>query len=222
MPVFILKDFRSLSKKKFAILLTNLTNGLYFYILVFLLPPETKVDFDIAVTAYTKASKEYDAGGKGFKVAFVTARDKMLAILDKLHNYVTVLPGLDLIIATQSGFNLNPAAVVVALVQATLRKMTRLGGNAIRVEYNIVPGATYYVMILVEDGVLPAGVSFANGIWSIPKGLNPRIIVNNTKPRIKTFNDLVSDMKYSLLCFSGNASSVSVMSDATNFTFSNV
>ncbi len=222
MPVFILKDYRSISKKKFAILLTNLTNGLYFYVLVFLLPTVIKSDFDLAVTAYTKASKDYAAGGKGFKVAYVTARDNMLAILDKLHNYVTIMPGLDLIIATQSGFNLNPAAVVVALVQATLKKITRLGGNAIKVEYNIVPGATYYVMILVEDGVLPPGVSFANGIWSIPKGLNPRIIVNNTKPRIKIFNDLISDTKYSLLCFSGNASSVSVMSDATNFTFSNV
>ena len=123
----MLKDYRSLSKEKFAILLTTLTNGLYFYVLVFLLPTVLKADFLDAVVAYNKASTDYAAGGKGFKTAYTTQRKSMLGILDKLHNYVTVLPGLDLIIATQSGFNLNPAAVVVALVQATLKKITRLG-----------------------------------------------------------------------------------------------
>ncbi len=51
------------------------------------------------------------------------------------------MPGLNAEIALQSGFNLNPAAVIIALIQATLRKITRLAGNAIKVEYNVVKGA---------------------------------------------------------------------------------
>ena len=221
MAVFILKDYRSLKKKDFATLLTSITNGFYVYVLVFLLPPVAMADFTAAVAVYTKANTDYEAGGKGFKTPYVTARNVILAMLDKLHASVIAMPGLNAEIALQSGFNLNPAAVIIALIQATLRKITRLGGNAIKVEYNVVKGATFYVMILVENGVLPVGSTFANGISFIPGGTNPGMYTNSTKPRVKIFTNLVEGKSYTLYCFSGNAHGVSVMSEGTTFTFSN-
>ncbi len=67
MAVFILKDYRGLSKKKFATLLTSITNGLYFYVLVFILPPVLKVDFTDAVDVYTKPTRLTRLGGRALK-----------------------------------------------------------------------------------------------------------------------------------------------------------
>jgi hypothetical protein len=99
--------------------------------------------------------------------------------------------------------------------------MTRLGGNALRIAYNTVPGAQYYVIILVEGGTLPTGFSLVNGLSAMPIGLLYKTYISFTKPKIKTFTGLLVGTTYNSYAFSGNGAGVSVLSAPTEFVFSN-
>ena len=221
MATLILKNYRSVNKKKFSILLTNIVNGLYVYVSVFVAPPVTKAAYQTAVTNYLKANSDYESGGVGFKSAYTTARDAMLLILDGLHSYVVDLPGFNLLMAEQCGFYQNIAVANGGLVQATFNKMTRMGGNALKIAYGTVPTAQYYIIILVEGGALPAGFSLTNGITSYPTGSTNKMYISFTKAKIKTFTGLLVGTTYNSYCISGNALGVSVLSAPTEFVFSN-
>ena len=221
MAELILKNYRSASKKKFSVLLTNIVNGLYNYVLVFVAPPITKTDFVAGNTSYLKANSDYESGGKGFKTAYTTAKTFSFGQLDELYAYCIALPNFNLLMAEQCGFYQNLTKTNGGLLQATFNKMTRMGGNALKIAYNTVAGAQYYVIILVEGGTLPTDFSLVNGLSSMPIAFPYKTYTSFTKPKIKTFTGLLVGTTYNCYAFSGNSHGVSVISAPTEFVFSN-
>jgi len=222
MKVFVLKDYPYMDKPNFAKFLTSVSNGVFVYVLVFLLPPVTGVNFLAAVKNYNTANENYELGGKGFKGAYTTTRNIVLGMLDLLHDYVNKLPNLTSEMALLSGFNENNVITggIASLGVAIFYKSTRMATGVLKIEYHKVTGAKYYGIILVEGGLLPAGTTFFHGVLTIPEGNHPKMIFDVSQQRVKTFSNLTVNTEYNAYAFSGNANGVSALSVATPITIS--
>ena len=222
MKVYVLKDYRYMDKPSFSKFLTSVSNGVFVYVLVFLLPPVTSENFLIAVKNYNTANDNYEMGGKGYKGPYITTRNIILGMLDLLHDYINKLPNLTSEIALLSGFNENNVITggISTLDVAVFYKTTKVAIGVLKIEYHKVTGAKYYGIILVEGGLLPAGTTFIHGVLTLPAGTNPKLIFDVSQQRVKTLSNLTVNTEYNAYAFSGNANGVSALSVATPFTIS--
>ncbi len=222
MKVSVLKDYPYMDKPTFAKFLTGISNGLYAYVLIFLLPPVTKVNFLEAVEKYNKASSDYISGGKGMKGPLITARNIILGMLDSLHSYLNLLPNLSSEMAQLSGFHENNVITggITTLEVAHFYRTQRMATGVQKIEYHKVEGANYYGILLIEANLLPEGTSFINGVLILPAGTNPTIIFDVSQQRVKTFTNLKVNTEYNAYAFSGNSNGVSALSVATPITIS--
>ena len=223
MKVFALRDYPYYKKPIFALFLVQILNGVFQYVLLFATPPVTKVAFTTAVDAFTLASNNYSSGGRRFKAPYEGAYAAVIAMLDDLLAYVNGLPNLTSEMIGFSGFHENNVigSAVNPLLQAIFYKLVKLGGGVMEVEYHLVNGAEYYGMFIVVGEELPAAATFINGVLTLPLGINPIIIHNFTKQRIKKFSNLINKTTYYVYCYSGNSATVSPLSIATEFTYTN-
>ena len=222
MKIYALRDYPYFKKHLFAMFLIQILNGVFQYVLLFATPPVTKAAFSAAVDAYTLASNNYASGGRNFKAPYDGAYAAVLAMLDELLDYVNRLPNLTSEMIGFSGFHENNiiSGAVNPLLQAIFYKLVKLGGGVMEVEYHLVDGADYYGMFIVVGEVLPAGTTFIDGVLTLPLGMNPIIIHNFTKQRVKRFSNLINKTTYYVYCYSGNSATVSPLSIATEFTYS--
>jgi len=222
MKVSVLKDYPYMDKPTFAKFLTGVTNGLYVYVLVFLLAPVSRINYLEAVANYNIACSNYVSSGKGMKGPYVTTRNIILGMLDRLHDYINLLPNLNSEMALLSGFHENNVITggITTLDVARFKKTKRMATGVQKIEYFKVKGANYYGIILVEGGLLPAGTTFMSGVLTLPAGTNPKMIFDVSQQRVKTFNNLTVNTEYNSYAFSGNANGVSALSIATPITIS--
>jgi hypothetical protein len=222
MRIFLLDDYHKMTKPKYSIILTKVCSGVYKYTSDFASPPISHDDFFLLVKDYRDANNDFEAGGGDFKAVYDTNKTAMTKGLDTVKDYVEGLPNLTVDLANLSGFTINKQSLSESKVPnaPVFSHLTRFGGGTMDFTCGALDDAEYYGAILVDGKGLPEGYSFANGILDMPEGMNPRVIYNLLKQRVKTYYKLTNNKEYTIYFYAGNTAGVSPLSTGTTFSAS--
>lgn len=199
-------------------------NGIYDHNPPFTTPPMTQADFQEFIDAFVNENAKFE-GHTATKAEMEEKRTDLMEALDTLSNYVNTVANGDAEIIELAGFLATKGSSSkknkpVQPVGVTLKRGI---SRQLIADCPVVENAENYGTLLVADNPLPATIVINNGGQIIYEntGTTPSsgaisFIVDLTKGRKKTFNNLAIGTTYYVYYWAANAGGVSVLSAAVS------
>ncbi len=196
----------------------SVEDGIFKNATVFDSPPITSSELMHLIADYISAMNMYNANGKNYKTAYLVAKNKLMAGLDKIATYVNDVANGDPSIITLAGFEATAGVAHTApqleKILVVTVKVTNVYGQVI-IETPAIrgKGVTGYALILVSGQPLDVE-NFAENTLDIIAHEGQKIIINLSKGKKKIVNGLDSELTYYGYMYAINATGVSPLSDA--------
>lgn len=185
--------YHNATKKVFLDTCTQVYNGIYNNTTVFVTPPYTEEDFNLAFTDYTNAAAAYKIAPSVQKTNYLDSKNKMTAVLDTTAIYVDDLASGDESLIYLAGFTPTKAtaskSVPIAVPNTGTVKRGPVTGQ-ITVENAPIKknGIINYIAVVAIGAPLPNAVLENDGLNF--GALSNAVIVNFNRSRKKVITNL--------------------------------
>ena len=213
--------YRSYGSKFFITFCKLVSNGIYNNPLVFLSPTVHADDFNSTLTKFSDAYGKYKNAPKIEKTNLTNAHNDMLAIVDKIKDYVDIVADGDASIIILAAFTPTKSTTKKSKpVEVTndfdVTRTNILGQAEVTINYAGKGEPMWYFAICSTDATFPSTL-VKDGVLTF-NALPDAVSIDISKAKKKLFTNLISGTTYYFYALVGNTKNVSLVSNPKSLT----